>query len=335
MASTGISLDAAVVASTVLEGILYGFSVLMFMGTIWASIHKHGIRAVNRPITVVAILLLILSTAHMVVDIIRLEDGLVKYRDTFPGGSVAFFEDINQKTYVIKYMIYALQTLLGDGVVIYRCYVVWRSVWVIILPSMLWCGVAVTGLTAVSLSLRATGDGNIYTNQAGQWITPFFSLTISTNLIGSGLLAYRIWTIERNVSAIRTTKGTMMPIVRVLVDAALIYSATLISTLICFINSSNGQYILLDMIMPIISIAFYMVLIRLAIRSTHNRTLIASGVTVSEPKRGTQYSMKPLQIHISQFTHSDDGTSESYGVANRDRTLTHKPETVEEAFCNV
>lgn len=51
-------------------------------------------------------------------DIIHLEHGLVKYRDTFPGGPVAFFADVTQVTFVIKNAIYTLQTLLGDGVVV-------------------------------------------------------------------------------------------------------------------------------------------------------------------------------------------------------------------------
>lgn len=54
----------------------------------------------------------------MVVDIIRLEDGLVKYRDTFPKGPAAFFADVTQETYVAKNAIYILQTLLADGVVV-------------------------------------------------------------------------------------------------------------------------------------------------------------------------------------------------------------------------
>jgi len=54
----------------------------------------------------------------MVVDIIRIEDGLVKYRDTFSGGPAAFFADVSQETYVIKNAIYILHTLLGDGVVV-------------------------------------------------------------------------------------------------------------------------------------------------------------------------------------------------------------------------
>jgi hypothetical protein len=64
-----------------------------------------------------------------------------------------------------------------------------------------------------------------------------------------GLLAYRIWTIERNVSKIRASShGTRTPILRVLVDAAILYSVVLFTMLICFVCSNNGQYIVLDMV---------------------------------------------------------------------------------------
>jgi hypothetical protein len=55
---------------------------------------------------------------HIVVCIIRVDDGLVKYRNTYPGGPVAFFADISQETYIIKHALYILQTLLADGVVV-------------------------------------------------------------------------------------------------------------------------------------------------------------------------------------------------------------------------
>ncbi|KAG2363144.1 hypothetical protein BDR07DRAFT_1405044 [Suillus spraguei] len=303
MASTGIPLDTATIISTTLESILYGFSVLMFMGTMWASSFKSN---ANRPIALAAILLLVLSTAHLVIDIIRLEDGFVKHGN-IPGGPVAFFQDISQPTFVTKNLLYALQTMIGDGVVIYRCYIVWQSVWVIILPSMLWCGSSVAALIAPYYALRAVG-GNIYTDQTAQWITALFSLTLSTNLIGSGLLVYRIWTIERRVSPNRVTNGTMMPIVYVLIDAAILYSAALLTILVCFVCSNNAQYIMLDMIMPIISIVFCMVLIRLTPRKdTPNILPIAYSTESSERERrnSQHYPMKPLEIRVSQWTQND------------------------------
>jgi hypothetical protein len=59
-----------------------------------------------------------MSLKHMVVNIIRAEDGLVKYANTYPGGPSAYFADVSQKTYVIKHSFYVMQTLLADGVVV-------------------------------------------------------------------------------------------------------------------------------------------------------------------------------------------------------------------------
>ncbi|KAG1771536.1 hypothetical protein EDD22DRAFT_976864 [Suillus occidentalis] len=296
--SSGVPLDTATIIATTLEGILYGFSVLMFLGTMWASMYYRP--DANRPIAFAAILLLLLSTAHLVVDIIRLEDGFVKYRHVFPGGPVAFFQDISQPTFVTKNIIYALQTMLGDGVVIYRCYVVWQSVWIIILPCMLWCCSSVAALLAPYYASQATG-GSIFANQTAEWITAF-----------TGLLVYRIWTIERKISSSRATNGTMMPIVYVLIDAAIMYSAALLTILVCFACANNAQYIMLDMviitIMPIISISFFMALIRLTPRETTPRLLpvtYSTSINARESRSLPQYPSKPLEVHISQWTHTD------------------------------
>jgi len=51
---------------------------------------------------------------------VRIDEGLVKYRDTFPDGPRAFFADVAQNTFVMKNAIFTLQTLVGDGVVVGR-----------------------------------------------------------------------------------------------------------------------------------------------------------------------------------------------------------------------
>ncbi|KAG2747200.1 hypothetical protein P692DRAFT_20737735 [Suillus brevipes Sb2] len=285
MASGGMPTDAAAIMSASLEGILYGFSVLMFIGTIWALTYNCRMQDINRPLAVVAVLLLILSTAHMVVDIIRVEYGLVKYRDTYPGGPSAFFADVSQNTYVIKHSFYIMQTLLADGVVIYRCYVVWQSGLVIILPCVLWCSVAVTGVYAV-YSCSQANSSTIFAEMLAQWVTAFIASTIATNLLSSGLLAYRIWTIERAVSMLRASKSNVMPIMRVLVDAAILYTVVLFIALVCFVCLNNGVVVVVDMAMPIMSIAFYMVLIRIAIyRNTPSYLSTTHGISSEAEQR--------------------------------------------------
>lgn len=322
MASSGIPLDTGALISVVLEGILYGFSVLMFMGTIWSLTYKRQVQDIKRPIVVVAILLLLLSTAHIVASIIRVEDGLVKYRDTYPGGPVAFFADVTEEMFVIKHALYVLQTLLADGVVVFRCYVVWQSVWVIIVPTMLWCSIAVTGLYAVWNGSQY--NTSIFDPVLETWILVFFISTIVANVLSSGLIAYRIWAIERNITKIHASaKNTIMPIARVLVDAAVLYSVALIITLICFVCSNNGEYIMVDLVVPVISISFYMVLIRNAMN--RNQNYLSAVWTIAEMEQGNLqiYPMTPLQVHVSQFTRSD-GTS-AYGVANEYQSSWRSP----------
>lgn len=69
-----------------------------------------------------------------------------------------------------------------------------------------------------------------------------------------GLMAYRIWAIERNITTARAgTRGTLMPIVRVLVDAAILYSLALVIALICFLCSNNGEFVMVDLVIPLLN----------------------------------------------------------------------------------
>ncbi|KAJ8589772.1 hypothetical protein M405DRAFT_791234 [Rhizopogon salebrosus TDB-379] len=322
----GIPQDKAAAIAIGLEGILYGFSLLMFFGTIWALTYKQRLRNINRPIAFVAILLLVLSTAHMVVDMVRIENGFVKYRDTFPGGPAAYFANINEPLFVAKNFIVVFQTLVGDAVLIYRCYVVWQSIWIIIVPSLLWCSSAVTGILAPYCALQATSNTtNIFAKATSQWVTAYFASTLATNLLGSGLLAYRIWMIERSVSGGRVTKSPTMHILRVLMDAAILYSVAFFIALVCFVIPNNGEVVMLYMVPPIVSIAFYMVLIRIAIRKQNLSHSSARGGSTGETERGLR--MKPLQVHISKLTHND-GTS-TYASGNQGRPSSVKRDSAE------
>lgn len=332
----GIPLDSAVIMTIVLESILYGFSVLMFIGTIWALTYKRHMQDVNRPISAVAVLLFALSTAHMVIDIIRTEEGLIQYRDELPGRPDAFFADISRETFVINNAIVVLQTLLGDGVVIYRCYVVWQTVWVIILPSMLWCGVAVTGGYSIySVSHTTSVSRKVFSLATRRWISAFSALTIVTNLLSSGLLAYRIWEIERNVANSRSTKITTTSILRVVMDAAILYSIALLCTLITLVCSNAGPLVMMELLTPIISIVFYMIIIRIAMGKNHSHILTGCGELTTGSERDRRnlrhYPLKPLQVHISQFTHTDGASVCRNG--SQDRLSTGKEVSVEGTSC--
>lgn len=312
--TSNIPLDTASVISTVLEGMLYGFSLLMFIGTSWALFRRNVSRAANLRMATVACSLLLFSTAHMIIDIIRTDEGLVQQRSTFLGGPIAFFSDVAQWSFVYKNLLYTLQTLVGDGVVIYRCYVVWQSWYIIIIPCVMWCSVAVTGAGSVySISQATVNKEDIFAPGTGPWITSFLAATLFTNLLSTSLLAYRIWSIGRRMTNVALATGIVWPIVRVILDAGILYSLSLLAALVCFIAQNHGHYVLLDMIMPIISITFYMVIIRITITKNSSQASQEPSSSFSNylarRSRGRisyadqqQYSMRRMEVHITQLT---------------------------------
>lgn len=66
-----------------------------------------------------------------------------------------------------------------------------------------------------------------------------------------GLLIFRIWQINSRTTS-RVSGSSLMPVLLVIMDAGVLYSVTLLSALMCFVNKSNGQYIVLDMVSHIL-----------------------------------------------------------------------------------
>jgi len=308
----GVNLDIAALISTTLEAILYGFSLFM-LGTTVQVLLEHGWRrrSQNRLMLVVSALLFIFSTMHMAIDFKRIEEGFITFRDSI--GPIAYFSQPSQFTFVFKNAVYTAQTLTGDGILIYRCYVVWQSMWVVALPILGWCAVLATGVLSVYSCARVpiSGEGsNIFAESVSHWITSFFSCTFATNFITTFLLAYKIWDVNRRTATVK--QRSLMPVVRIVADAGAFYSMALSAALGCYAQQSNAQFITLDMITPIISITFYMVILRVSRASAQLRaragqaaSISHSSQNVSSHSRGQQYPMKPLEVRITKLTHRD------------------------------
>jgi hypothetical protein len=129
----------------------------------------------------------------------------------------------------------------------------------------------------------------------------------------SGLLAYKLWSIDRNVHSHRVGRGFVKPVLLVVIDAGALYSITLFAALICFVLKSNGQYLILDLVTPIISIAFYMVILRIGIaqntrsRSYNGASTLGSSNNRVAAARGDSGSAqsKSMHVHIERLTMVD------------------------------
>ncbi|KAL1664910.1 hypothetical protein GGF50DRAFT_53811 [Schizophyllum commune] len=317
--ASDIPLDVAGIISTVLEGVLYGFSIFMGAATVWVLKRGRKWKDVHKLMLFASFLLFAFSTAvscnacNTDCSSLLPVAPLHRHQENLPrpcSGPIAYFSDVSQETFVSKNGIYTAHTALGDGVVIYRCYMVWRKIWVIVLPMILWWSVLASGIGTVYTIAQVTPEsGNIFAANTARWITAFYATTLACNFMATALLAYRLWSAERGSHVWRSGRSSIRPVLLIVVDAGVLYSITLFCALILFVSQSRAQYVVLDMITPIISISFYMVLLRVGLKSQEKTQ--ANGLTAlsSGDRSGMRYAphasyyrRDTMQVHISRLT---------------------------------
>ncbi|KAI0643291.1 hypothetical protein C8Q79DRAFT_915631 [Trametes meyenii] len=272
-----VSLSAAVVFSTSFEAMLYGLSVFLFILTLWVLLRNRKTRRVNWAMVSASSALLILSTMEMVVNIVRLFEGFVKEGPLLPGGPEEYFGDVSRVSFVLKTTLYNVQTLILDGVVIYRTYKVWNNFWIIVIPVFGWLGLlGCSGGLSYSLATTPSISEDIFEAATSRWLTGNWGMTLITNVCATLALAFRIWQVTSKSAQYRQG-GRLSPILRVIVESGALYSLTVTAALVLFLLQSNGVYVVLDMISPVICIVFNMIIVRIG--------LAADGSLLPEPNK--------------------------------------------------
>ncbi|KAI0702357.1 hypothetical protein C8T65DRAFT_579278 [Cerioporus squamosus] len=321
-----LTLQAASIFSTTVEAILYGYSVFMFMLAMFIMLRDRRRRHVNYCMVAAGCALLVLATAEMGVNIARVYQGFISRGPFMSGGPEGYFADVSTTTFVVKSCLYNTQTLILDAVVIYRTYVVWQNFLVVVVPIIGWCGLLAGSIGLnVALATASSHKADVFAVQTGQWITSVYSLTLATNLSSTLLLAYKIYTVTRK-SAQFSSSNFLTPVLRVIIESGAIYSMTITTALITFVIKSNGVYVVLDIISPIISIVFNMLIIRVGMASELSQTAPSQGTWAAALSERTglrrrldgTFEMKDLEVKITRVVEND---SEYERGAASDKTL--------------
>jgi len=156
--------------------------------------------------------------------------------------------------------------LVGDAILIYRCYIVWQRIEVIIVPIIGWLTVAVTATHTVwSISQLSLNSDSASVHTMQQWVISFYLTAIVTNFIATSTLALKLWLIHRHSSRLRSTGFQVYPILFVIMECGALYSLLLVTMLATYFSGSNGSFIVLDMIGQFIPITFFLIIVRTAV----------------------------------------------------------------------
>ncbi|KAF9460444.1 hypothetical protein BDZ94DRAFT_1169596 [Collybia nuda] len=176
-------------------------------------------------------------------------DAFINY--TGPGGPTHVFSNLSDWVTVSRGFSYGVQTLLGDSILIYRCWMIYLEKWlVVIFPILMWFGIFVCVLAACIIESNL-GQSSFTAKELAPFGTGFVSLTLSLNIIVTSMIAFRIWqTYTHSAKYINTdsTSGhpTMKRVMLTIIESGAIYSTALLVLLGAFVSKHTANVPLTD-----------------------------------------------------------------------------------------
>ncbi|KAK7033854.1 hypothetical protein R3P38DRAFT_738877 [Favolaschia claudopus] len=248
-----IPLDKASLVSLWVETLLYGSYAVLFgicVHILLYSRRGHGSSgSLNWPLLCSAVAMFSMSTVHVCVGLFR---GLTAFIDqkNIPDGAIAYYAEIWIWISIFKQALFATNNIVADGLVIYRCYIVWGfNIRVIIVPTIMLIATTVCGYLAVYNFSQVVPGEDVFVSNIAEWGTALFSLSLSTNIVVTSLIAGRIWWIARTTQRLMgttTSRRKYQNAVAIILESGAIYSVSLMTLLILYCSRTNAQYIVYD-----------------------------------------------------------------------------------------
>lgn len=319
-----ITLDAATLISICTESVLYGIYLVFYVACIYILVRKQRKgQPIKKLLIAISTIMMIFSTFHLVCDLARVLDAFLRHT----GSSADYLIAVNNKLYILKTASYFIQTLVGDGFIIYRLYWVWQRDKRIVSPFLV-CFLASFGVGIALLYVFSHATPTEQVFKLERFVISFFVLTLFTNLCCTCLIASRIWWKTRQITKTVTVRGrTAMSAMVVIVESGAIYSTCLVILLILYEIDSYAQYFFLDALNHIIGIVFSMIIVRigLGLHSMSKPTSEAMSTLFITPPRSTTigetrassqvlpaeaHTMAPLPVKFSHETFNYNGVNE-------------------------
>lgn len=283
----------------VVGSVLYG--VFLLLCVISARLVCTQGQRTNKIILYTLCLLFGLITANWVIELVRLYIAFVK-KGNQPFGPLLYIIDISQPLEVARVATYALITVLMNFLLVWRLYVIWgRSICIVCFPILGCLGqsaamcVQLWYLSHSTIANVSVGS-NVYT-----WTTVFYSLEFCVSIICSALIVWKLVQNSRRLAQ-AGLQDFLVPIIQLIVESALLYSALSAVLLALFVTYRTGETLLmLGLVPPTIGINYALLVVVIHTHASRS----SSSSSRSAPRATRNGRSAQLRVEVSRQTVSD------------------------------
>ncbi|KAF6749990.1 hypothetical protein DFP72DRAFT_851965 [Ephemerocybe angulata] len=277
---------------------IYGAYFTLFVLVLSAKVTLQGRRdrsappARVTPFTIVSLVIFILTSVYMGLNASRIFYAFSPEWSEVSNGQLPIhhLRDYTSGKSFTTMLLIGILVWLGDGLAIYRCFIIWAMNWWIVLLPIALLLLSIANGTMVAVEYRH--PGTLPPRAAWVLVRIIFPVNIMQSCFTTGLIAFRIWRRYRvsRAAGLRAYGGgiNLLKVLWIIVESAMIFAMQQIILCIAFYSGSPIQYVFSEMLVPSIGGGFALMTMRVY-QETHDLT---SEVHLSHIP--TPYSPKPL-----------------------------------------
>ncbi|KAJ7699675.1 hypothetical protein B0H17DRAFT_1196280 [Mycena rosella] len=314
------SLNMATLMASWLAAVLYGMNVVLYICCV-RVLYRRGLVGINRILLVLATLQFLISTGHNVTCVVQLIRGFITNGGTSSGPFI-YFLDMASTEHVLQESFYIANSVIGDGILIWRMFIVWNRNWWLCGPFLaLLTATTICGYIAVSHLARFAPLDPVFLAALGQWILSTWSLSLVTQVGATLLIAYRIWV---NTAWNMKTGSSHANVFWMVVESGAVYSFTTVILLALYVSKLNSGAIVGGALGQLSCLIPTSIIVRIGFTTSSGSTAgtypslraVRPAHPSSQGTGTTKYGEDNAFVTVTRRTETESG---------QDITLTHMP----------
>ncbi|TFK18634.1 hypothetical protein FA15DRAFT_248708 [Coprinopsis marcescibilis] len=249
-----------------LESLLYGLYFCLFIAALNIMIRKRTRNMVSSRVFLTGIVAMFIIISFHNFSNLYCMIRAYAYATSFEEPVTAMRDADNWWVFAFP-LVLALVIWIGDALVIYRCWLIWKkNYWVIVLPVLLFLASLITHSFNIAWfgnpnrdTIPTTSGYMLHTIRAN------FPLQFAQNILTTSLIAFKIWSQHRKVKKVGVVPASglnLISIVRIVIESALVYTISMLVMIILYFTGNPAAIIFQHALVPITGMVFLLIAIR-------------------------------------------------------------------------
>ncbi|KAJ7071441.1 hypothetical protein C8F01DRAFT_434059 [Mycena amicta] len=298
-----LTFERAFYIGSYLTAILYGMHLFMFFLSNYFFLASPDWRKESSFYIVYGTVMLLLWTIAHSCNAVLGQNIWIDHRDIVGGPAQYLFDNIAAWYNTLGTVSGIGMNFMADGLLLYRCFIIWGSSYKIIaLPILLYFGAMSMAILLIYES--AIPGASFFSGDSVSFGVPYFWLTISLNIMTTGLICGRLLAVRHRVRAILGEQHcqTYTGVVACLLESALPFTALGIVYVIAYARNTPYSFAILQIWADFCAISPQLIILRVALGKAWSKQTVATvSVLVFDHRRAAADAEKAQYHHDTEL----------------------------------